>query len=768
MKLSNHSSVAIRAAALVLLLGAALPLAAQTAIGGADTIPPTVPNGLVGTAGSASQIGLSWNPSTDNVGVTGYLVYNADTGGTLATTTTTSFTHSGLVPGTTYNYRVSAFDAVPNHSPWTDPPVSVKTLPLDTTAPSTPTEILASAVSSSQTNLSWAASTDNVGVTGYIVRRNGVQVATPATTSFADTGLSAATTYSYTVAARDAAGNISPDSASVSIDRKSVAEATTPTPPTGLTAAATGSSGANLSWSASTDNVGVTGYIVRRNGVQVATPATTSFADTGLSAATTYSYTVAARDAAGNISPDSASVSIDRKSVAEATTPTPPTGLTAAATGSSGANLSWSASTDNVGVTGYIVRRNGVQVATPATTSFADTGLSAATTYSYTVAARDAAGNISPDSASVSIDRKSVAEATTPTPPTGLTAAATGSSGANLSWSASTDNVGVTGYIVRRNGVQVATPATTSFADTGLAAATTYSYTVAARDAAGNISPDSASVSITIADTTPPTTPIGLTAAVAGSTGANLSWSASTDNVGVTGYIVRRNGVQVATPATTSFADTGLAAATTYSYTVAARDAAGNTSPDSASVSITIADTTPPTTPIGLTAAVAGSTGANLSWSASTDNVGVTGYIVRRNGVQVATPATTSFADTGLSAEPTYSYTVAARDAAGNISPDSASVSITIADTTPPSTPSGLTAAVAGSTGANLSWGASTDNVGVTGYIVRRNGVQVATPATTSVADTGLSAAPYNYTVVALDAAGNNTPSSTRGSNTID
>src|SRR5947208_15701786 len=56
----------------------------------------------------------------------------------------------------------------------------------------------------------------------------------------------------------------------------------------------------------------------------------------------------------------------------------------------------------------------------------------------------------------------------------------------------------------------------------------------------------------------------------------------------------------------------------------------------------------------------------------------------------------------------------------------------TPADTTPPSPPTGLTGAAAGSTGANLSWGASTDNVGVTGYIVRRNGVQVATPAATS------------------------------------
>src|SRR5206468_2423495 len=131
----------------------------------------------------------------------------------------------------------------------------------------------------------------------------------------------------------------------------------------------------------------------------------------------------------------------------------------------------------------------------------------------------------------------------------------------------------------------------------------------------------------------------------------------------------------------------------------------------------TPADTTPPSRPTDLTGAAAGSTGANLSWGASTDNVGVTGYVVRRNGVQVATPATTSYADTGLSVG-TYSYTVAAGDAAGNISPNSASVSVTIADTTPPTTPTGLTAAAAGSTGANLSWSASTDNVGVTGYIV--------------------------------------------------
>jgi chitodextrinase len=220
----------------------------------------------------------------------------------------------------------------------------------------------------------------------------------------------------------------------------------------------------------------------------------------------------------------------------------------------------------------------------------------------------------------------------------------------------------VTGYIVRRNGVQVATPATTSYADTGLSAATTYSYAVAARDAAGNISPSSTSVSITIADTTPPTTPTGLTGAAAGSAGANLSWSASTDNVGVTGYIVRRNGVQVATPATTSYADTGLSAATTYSYTVAARDAAGNISPNSASVSVT---TPPPSL----------SNSAVLAWDAATVP-SLSGYRVyfgtapgtylQSLGQGISVGNVTTYTAMGLASGTRYYFAVTDFDTLGN------------------------------------------------------------------------------------------------------
>jgi glucosylceramidase len=88
-------------------------------------------------------------------------------------------------------------------------------------------------------------------------------------------------------------------------------------------------------------------------------------------------------------------------------------------------------------------------------------------------------------------------------------------------------------------------------------------------------------------DTTPPSTPTGLSANGTTATSTNLSWTASTDNTGVTGYLVSRNGTQIATTTTTSYTDTGLSASTSYTYTVRARDAAGNQSSPSAAVTVT-------------------------------------------------------------------------------------------------------------------------------------------------------------------------------------
>ena len=117
-----------------------------------------------------------------------------------------------------------------------------------------------------------------------------------------------------------------------------------------------------------------------------------------------------------------------------------------------------------------------------------------------------------------------------------------------------------------------------------------HSLRAIAKDAAGNAA-TSAAVNVTVSnstsDTTPPSVPSGLSATAQSSTQILLTWNASTDNVGVAGYRIYRAGVQVGTSTATSFTDSSLTAATTYSYSVAAYDAAGNVSAQSATVSAT-------------------------------------------------------------------------------------------------------------------------------------------------------------------------------------
>ena len=136
--------------------------------------------------------------------------------------------------------------------------------------PHVPTNLQGTGASASQINLTWTASTDNVAVTGYRVYRNGSLVASPAGTSYSDTGLSEATSYSYRVAAYDAAGNTSSQCTAVAV---STLDATVPSVPTNLQGAGASASQINLTWTASTDNVAVTGYRVYRDGSEIGTTA---------------------------------------------------------------------------------------------------------------------------------------------------------------------------------------------------------------------------------------------------------------------------------------------------------------------------------------------------------------------------------------------------------------------------------------------------------------------------------------------------------------
>jgi chitodextrinase len=263
----------------------------------ADTQAPGVPTGLTATAVSGTQVNLAWNASTDNVGVTGYYVYLNDQ--PLATTASTSFSHTGLTAGSTYNYRVSAYDAVPNHSAWTGK-VSATTTLADTQAPSVPTGLKATAVSATRVSLAWNASTDNVGVTGYYVYLNDQPLATTTSTSFSHTGLATGSTYSYRVSAFDAVPNHSAWTGTVAATTRD-----TVAPAVGITAPVPGKVSGTLTISAgASDDVGVVGVQFQYDGVNLGAEDTS--APYAISVHTpsapngSYTLTAVARDAAGN------------------------------------------------------------------------------------------------------------------------------------------------------------------------------------------------------------------------------------------------------------------------------------------------------------------------------------------------------------------------------------------------------------------------------------------------------------------------------------
>jgi chitodextrinase len=541
---------------------------------GPDSTPPTTPTGIAAAPASPSQIDLSWNASTDNVGVAGYRIYR---NGTLLVTlgNITTYQNNGLTPSTTYSYTVQAVDTSGNAS--AQSPAASATTPSapDTTAPSIPTGLTATAVSPSQINLSWNAATDNVGVTSFRVYRNGALIATLGNvTTYQNTGLSASTSYSYRVQAVDAAGNASAQSAAASATTQS-SDTTAPSTPTGLTATAVSPSQINLSWNAATDNVGVTTYRVYRNGTLIATLGNvTSYQNTGLSASTTYTYRVQAVDAAGNASAQSSQVSATTLAVPDTAAPSTPGGLTATAVSSSRIDLNWTASTDNVGVTNYRVYRNGALIATLGNvTTYQNTGLSPSTTYAYTVQALDAAGNASGQSAPVSATTLAAPDTTAPSTPTGLTATAVSSSQINLSWNASTDNLGVTGYRIYRNGTFLASVGNvTTYQSTGLNPSTTYSYRVDAIDAAGNASALSTAASAT-------------TQAASGT--ATLAWDAvSASNLSgyriyygtAPGTYMQPLGQGINVGNVTSYTVTGLTSGTRYYFAATAVDTSGNES----------------------------------------------------------------------------------------------------------------------------------------------------------------------------------------------
>ena len=699
-----------------------------------DTTPPTAPTGLTATAASSSQIDLSWFASTDNVGVTGYLIERCQGAGCtsfaqIVTATTTSYNDSALAPATSYSYRVRATDAAGNLSTYSGiasattkagggPIAFVQKNFATPHAASTSVPVVYSSAQN--------AGDLNVVIVGWY-RAPGVSVSSVTDSKGNGYALAVGPTVNPSVATESIyyARNIAPAAAganTVTVKFSgSVPEADIrileysgidTINPLDVAAAAIGTGTATSSGSVTTTNandllVGANmvaynfkaagpGYTARiistPNGDLAEDQVVTTIGSYSASATQTVSGGWLMQLAAFRMAGGGGGTA----------PPSAPTGLTATAASSSQINLSWTASTGPAGVTGYLIERcqgagctNFVQLATSTTTTFSDSALAPSTSYSYRLRATDGSGDLSAYSSGATATTSKAVDTTPPTAPSTLTATVASSTQINLSWIASTDDVGVTGYFVERcqgasctafAQIGTTTGTTISFSDSPLAPLTSYSYRVRATDAAGNLSAYSnVSSATTPADTTAPTAPTGLNATAVSSSQINLSWTASTDNVGVTGYLIERcqgascaNFAQISTSTTTTYSDTGLTAATSYSYRVRATDAAGNLSTYSGTATASTGNVaTPPTAPTGLTATAASSTQINLGWTASTDNVGVTGYLIERcqgagcsNFVQIGTTTgtTTTFSDSALAPATSYSYRVRATDAAGYLS----------------------------------------------------------------------------------------------------
>ncbi|GMK44525.1 hypothetical protein PghCCS26_16530 [Paenibacillus glycanilyticus] len=530
----------------------------------------------------------------------------------------------------------------------------------DTTAPTAPTNVVSPSKTDTTVTLSWSPSTDNVRVTDYDVYRGSAKIgSTGGATTYTATGLTANTAYSFTVKAKDNAGNESAASSALNVTTNPP-DTTAPTAPSGLASPSRLDLSVTLSWTASTDNVGVTAYDIYRNGSLAGTVSgtQTSYTDTGLSPSTTYSYYVKARDARNNTSAASGTISVTTLA------PIPVNKLQNAGFDTSNSNNKpdqWVCENDYFCYRDTTVKRSGTASmkmtgdSGPWLAFYQDAAATAGTAYTF-----DGYYNAAANNGTTIEFRLRFLDASNTILQDNLLYTHTGTN---------------TGF-ANINGTRTA-PANT-------AKARVYIYM---KDLRGSLYFDDFSLTdgsggSGTPDTTAPTAPTNLTSPSKTATTVDLSWTASTDDVGVTGYDIYRGTTLIGTTTgATTYQATGLNAGTAYSFTVKAKDAAGNVSAASSALNVTTnaaADTSAPTAPTGLTSPSKTQTAVNLSWTASTDNVGVTGYDIYQGTFLIgSTSGATTFQATGLTAGTAYGFTVKAKDAAGNVSAASSTLNVT-------------------------------------------------------------------------------------------
>ena len=535
----------------------------------------------------------------------------------------------------------------------TDMETRVGSVAPDTTAPGAPTDVVRTTATTTSISMSWKAASDNVGVTEYGLYRNGSKVGVTGSTTGTVNDLACGTTYMLGVDAADAAGN---RSAASTISASTAACAGPPNPvpaPRGLVAAysfdeTTGSTVADVSGngnvgtlagpsrSASGRYGGALSFDGNDDLVTVADAASLDLTSGMTLEAWVRPSTLGGRwrtilvkeqtdDLAfalyahtGGRGPSShVFVSGDDRR-ARAATAIPAEGWTHVAATYDGATIR--------------VYRNGSVTASQAATGSIATSDKPLRIGGNTVWNEWFHGLIDElriydrplSVAEIAADMQAplsgtapAADTTAPVGPGGVTRTGATQTSVSLSWTAAVDDIGVTEYGLYRNGTRSGTSPSTTGTVTGLTCNTTYTLGVDAADAVGNrsaIRTVTASTSACVAaDTTPPSTPMGLAVTGATSSSVSLAWTASTDNVGVAGYGVTNGSNWVGTTTTRTYTVPNLACGSTYSLGVDAYDEAGNRSGKAMVSASTGVCSAPPASPPSGSASVYVSSGGSDS-----------------------------------------------------------------------------------------------------------------------------------------------------------
>ena len=549
--------------------------------------PPSAPQGLSAVPGDR-MVSLSWKAPahSGSTAVKNYRVYRGGAAGAesfLAEVgTMLTYNDSGLTNGQVYYYKVSAANSVGEGQRSGE----ANAMPNGSaSAPSEPRNLQARAASA-QVSLTWdpPASTGGSPVTNYRVYRGSAPgqetllIELGDTSGYTSTGLINGQTYSFTVSAKNMAGE---GPRAPSVNATPASGPTAPSAPLGLTATP-GTGNIMLSWHPPADEGGsqITAYSVYRSTASgseillVPLENVTGYTDSGLLMGYRFYYQVSARNAIGE-GPRCAEISGQPLSK-----PGAPGNLRAVA-GLGNVSLAWDPPSSDGGsaVLSYIIYRGTASgcetflVISDTSATYFDQTVINGTPYYYTVSATNAQGE-GPRSPEASATPQS--SFATPSAPLGLSAVP-GDGSVALSWEAPASEGGapVSAYNVYRNGSLLTTLGVVlAHTDTGLANGVSYSYGVSASNSLGE-GPRSAQVSATPA--TLPDAPAGLTALIS-NRNVTLSWQAPGSDGGapVTGYAIFRNGTLLATVGTDlTYRDSTVTNGLAYGYKVAAVNRVG-------------------------------------------------------------------------------------------------------------------------------------------------------------------------------------------------